>query len=327
MKTPRERPSALRLSQSMPSKLPHPWSFDFSHAEIGQSVLVNADCIEWMSRAQENSVHAIVTDPPYGVKEYEQAEVERLRNGNRGGIWRLPPVLDGVERAPLPRFTALSPKERAAIGVFFQSWAKAAIRIARPGAHMLIASNSFLSQQVFHPIESAGWEYRGEVIRLVQTLRGGDRPKLHEKEFPNVCSLPRGCYEPWGIFRKPMPPKMRAGECLREWQTGGLRCLPDGNPFRDVIESERTPRDERAIADHPSLKPISLMRQLVYAALPLGEGVILDTFSGSGSTVAAAEIEGLSAIGIERDSGYFQMSLSAVPAIIDLRRDRQLKLI
>jgi site-specific DNA-methyltransferase (adenine-specific) len=71
-----------------------------------------------------------------------------------------------------------------------------------------------------------------------------------------------------------MPPGMRVSDCLREFGTGGLRRKLDGVPFGDVIPSERTPQRERAISDHPSLKPQSFLRQVVYAALPLGKGVV-----------------------------------------------------
>lgn len=130
--------------------------------------------------------------------------------------------------------------------------------------------------------------------------------------------MPRGCYEPWGIFRKPIPEGMTVSECLRRFQTGGLRCKPDGNPFEDVIESERTPQKERAVADHPSLKPQSFLRQIVYASLPLGEGIVLDPFMGSGSTIAAAEAIGYSAIGIEKHREYYVMSLQAIPTLSSL---------
>ena len=43
--------------------------------------------------------------------------------------------------------------------------------------------------------------------------------------------------------------------------------------------------------------------------------------------MAAAELAGLSALGIERDKGYFDMSLKAVPALIELRRNQQLQLV
>lgn len=290
----------------------------YNWRQHGQSVAIHADCFEWLSSLAENSLHAIITDPPYGVKEYDFDQIEKRTNGN-GGIWRIPPSFDGHERAPLPRFTALSSSERATLRRFFIEWARAAVHALRPGGHVLIASNSFLSQLVFSALVEGGLEFRGEIIRLVRTLRGGDRPKGAEDEFPDVCSLPRGCYEPWGILRKPLPGKMTVSECLRTFQTGGLRRIPGGGPFNDVIVSERTPRRERDIADHPSLKPQSFMRQLVWAALPLGEGVIADTFMGSGSTVAAAEAMGLRSIGVERFADYFALSERAIPLLAALR--------
>lgn len=159
-------------------------------------------------------MHAIVTDPPYGVKEYDPEQLEKRSHGN-GGIWRIPPSFDGHTRSPLPRFTALTPKERERIHHYFCEWARLASRVLRPGGHVFLASNVFLSQIVFTAIVQAGFEFRGQVVRLVRTLRGGDRPKHAEDEFPNVCSMPRGCYEPWGMFRKPIPDGLTVRECLR----------------------------------------------------------------------------------------------------------------
>lgn len=192
------------------------------------------------------------------------------------------------------------------------------MRVLRPGGHVFVASNAFLSQLVFSALVEGGLEFRGELIRLVRTLRGGDRPKNAEQEFPHVSSMPRGCYEPWGLLRKPIPSGMKVSDCLREFQTGGLRRTPDGNPFNDVIFSERTPRQEREIANHPSLKPQSFLRQVVHAVLPLGEGILIDPFMGSGSTVAAAEAVGVCCIGIERYAEYYQMSRTAIPQLAAL---------
>lgn len=295
-----------------------PYTLTYRWRPHGASITIHADCLEWLGSIAENSLHAIITDPPYGVKEYHFDQIEKRANGN-GGIWRIPPSFDGHERAPLPRFTALTPSERATLRRFFVEWARAVTHALRPGGHVFIASNAFLSQLLFSALVEGGLEFRGELIRLVRTLRGGDRPKNAEDEFPGVCSLPRGCYEPWGILRKPLLPRMKVSDCLREYQTGALRRMPDGKPFSDVIVSERTPKRERALANHPSLKPQSFMRQLVWAALPLGEGIIADPFMGSGSTVAAAEAMGQRCIGIERYSDYFEMSEYAIPALAALR--------
>jgi site-specific DNA-methyltransferase (adenine-specific) len=70
------------------------------------------------------------------------------------------------------------------------------------------------------------------------------------------------------------------------------------------------------------------LRQIVYASLPLGEGIVLDPFMGSGSTVAAAEAVGYSCIGIERHEEYYTMSRQAIPALAHLTtREAQLSLL
>lgn len=288
--------------------------FDYQAKKIGHALAIHADCLEWLGRVSESTIHAVVTDPPYGVKEYHFEQIEKRANGN-GGIWRIPPSFDGHQRAPLPRFTALTEKEREKLRRFFFKWAKLIVKVLRPGGHLFIASNAFLSQLVFSTLVDGGIEFRGELIRCVRTLRGGDRPKNAEEEFPDVSSLPRGCYEPWGVFRKPLLPGMKVSDCLREFQTGGIRRVPDGRPFNDVILSERTPRRERTMANHPSLKPQSFLRQVVYAALPLGQGIILDPFMGSGSTLAAAEALRLDSIGIERYLDYYKMACEAIPKL------------
>jgi site-specific DNA-methyltransferase (adenine-specific) len=299
------------------------FALDYTHCSVGKSLILHADCFEWMGRIPENSIHGIVTDPPYGVKEYEFDQLEKRANGN-GGIWRIPPSFDGSTRQPLPRFTALNQKERGQLSRFFTEWARAAAHALRPGGHVFIACNSFLCQIVYDALVEGGLEFRGQLIRVVRTLRGGDRPKNAEQEFADVCSMPRGTYEPWGILRKPMLAGMKVSDCLREFETGGLRRLPEGLPFADMIEVGRTPQEEREVAEHPSLKPQALLRELVHAVLPLGKGIILDPFMGSGSTVAAAEAFGFPSIGVEKNLEYYGLAKKSVGRLtrITVRRDQ-----
>ncbi len=289
--------------------------FKYEHVTIGKSMLVHADCFDWLSELPDNTLHAIVTDPPYVVKEYDVDQLEKRANG-KGGIWRIPPSFDGHVRAPLPRFTALNHKERTRLREFFVDWGRLVCRAIRPGGHVFIATNAFICQLLYDALVDGGLEFRGEIIRLVRTLRGGDRPKNAEEEFAGVSSMPKGCYEPWGLFRKPIG-DLKVSDCLRQYQTGGLRRYPDV-PFEDVIRSERTPQREREIANHPSIKPQSFLRRIVYAALPLGEGVVADPFMGSGSTVAACEAIGVQGVGIERHREYFDMARVAIPRLKNL---------
>lgn len=274
------------------------------------------DAIEWLIAMPENSIHAIVTDPPYGVIEYDEKNHAKLRAG-RGGVWRIPPSWDGAKRQPLPRFTVLSKDEVEALHGFFTTIASGALRALVPGGHVFIASNPLLSSMTFHAFQEAGFEKRAEVIRLVQTLRGGDRPKGAEQDFPNVTVMPRSCWEPWGVFRKPFSGTV--ADNLKRWGTGGLRRVSGEEPFRDVIACSPTRSLERKIAPHPSLKPQRFLRQIVRASLPLGIGIVYDPFGGSGSTLAAAEAVGYHAIGTERDGDYHAMGCKAFPALAQLQ--------
>jgi DNA modification methylase len=280
--------------------------------------LVCGDCLQWMDAREPASVHAIVTDPPYGLKEYSEVEKGKLRNGH-GGVWRIPPTLDGYRRSPLPRFTVLDAEDHLALRTFFAGFASDAIRVLVPGGHVMIASNPLLSHHVHLPMMDAGFEKRGEIVRLVQTLRGGDRPKNAHIEFADVTVMPRSGWEPWALFRKPC--EGRVQDNLRKWKAGGLRRISKTEPFGDVIRSAPTRGDERRIAPHPSLKPQAFMRQLVRAALPLGEGIVLDPFMGAGSTIAACIAVGYRGVGIELDPSYFQIAKSAIPVLarIDIR--------
>ncbi len=281
----------------------------FDHAVIGASTIYCADAFDWMRLAPRNSISAVVTDPPYGLVEYSEKEKEKLRIGH-GGVWRLPPSFDGCKRSPLPRFTVLTDEQRDGLYRFFLAWGNLIYPILKPGAHILMASNPLLSHIVSRALEDAGLERRGEVIRLVQTLRGGDKPKNHEKEYPDVTVMPRSQWEPWLLYRKPC--EGTVAENLRKWGTGGLRRIDRDKPFGDVIKSSPTNAREKRIAPHPSLKPQSFMREVVRAMLPLGNGTVLDPFAGSGSTLAAANHVGYESIGVEMDRGYFELAKNSI---------------
>lgn len=281
--------------------------------EYGQAKLVRDDCLRWLSKRAERSIHAVVTDPPYGLVEYTAEQKEKLRAG-RGGVWRIPPSFDGHQRSPLPRFTVLSKDDLEYLEDYFYNWATTLRPRLVPGAHVLVASNPLLSPYVSRALAEAGLERRGEIIRLVMTMRGGDRPKGAHNEFGDVTVMPRSQWEPWLLYREPIATKTVADN-LRKWKTGALRRISDDKPFGDVIKSHPTGKTERALAAHPSLKPQSYLRQVVRAMLPLGEGTVLDTFAGSGSTLAAAEAVGYESLGIERDDSYFEMAKDAIPSL------------
>ena len=278
----------------------------------GKSLLIQADCLDWLRVRAPNSIHAVVTDPPYGLHEYSEEQQQKLRNG-KGGVWRIPPAFDGVQRSPLPRFTVLTQADLKELEDFFYLWARALAPALVPGANVVVASNPLLSHIVSGALARAGLERRGELIRLVMTMRGGDRPKAAHEEFSEVSVMPRSMWEPWLLFRKPI--EGRVQDNLRKWMTGGFRRPGPDKPFGDVLASSPTRNTERRIAPHPSLKPQAFLRKLVRGVLPLGKGIVLDPFAGAASTLAAAEAVGYESIGIEKDPHYFDIAYAAIPRL------------
>lgn len=84
---------------------------------------------------------------------------------------------------------------------------------------------------------------------------------------------------------------------------GASRFFP---VFRYQVKAPKKERPNVEGMQHPTVKPLELMRWLVRLVTPPG-GVILDPFAGSGTTLQAARDEGVSAIGIEREADYIKL--------------------
>jgi site-specific DNA-methyltransferase (adenine-specific) len=81
---------------------------------------------------------------------------------------------------------------------------------------------------------------------------------------------------------------------------------------------DKTTDDGREVAtnrknNHPTVKPIKLMRYLVRLVTPKG-GLCLDPFIGSGTTAIACKLEGFDYLGIEREADYIPIAEARIKA-------------
>lgn len=90
-------------------------------------------------------------------------------------------------------------------------------------------------------------------------------------------------------------------EGLSENRGGALNMRTDSHSQANGMDTG--PRKNH----HPTVKPTDLMRYLCRLVTPPG-GVVLDPFTGSGSTGKAAIREGFNFIGIEKDADYFAIA-------------------
>lgn len=70
--------------------------------------------------------------------------------------------------------------------------------------------------------------------------------------------------------------------------------------------------------DHPTGKPVALMRQIIESSSLVGD-LVLDPFAGAGSTLVAAVVSGRQAIGIELEEKYCERAARRLRAARTLR--------
>ncbi len=106
---------------------------------------------------------------------------------------------------------------------------------------------------------------------------------------------------PFLYVAKPSRSERNAGITSLEWQHtdfGG-----NGKPGAEFNEVTHGKAPTPAANNHPTVKPLELMRYLVRLVTPPG-GTVLEPFAGSGTTLAAAILEGFNAIGCELTADY-----------------------
>jgi hypothetical protein len=119
-----------------------------------------------------------------------------------------------------------------------------------------------------------------------------------------------------GISRGGNSQQINAGTGRYNWNTGTDKAVPDGvdpgygdsgSAARFFYCAKTSKRERGEGNNHPTVKPIALMRYLCRLVTPPG-GTVLDPFMGSGSTGIAARAESFNFVGIELDPDYFAIA-------------------
>ncbi|WTW96585.1 site-specific DNA-methyltransferase [Streptomycetaceae bacterium NBC_01309] len=147
------------------------------------------------------------------------------------------------------------------------------LRIARPGSSALVFTDWRQLPATTDALQAGGWTWRG----IVPWRKPNTRPQ--RDGFRRACE-----YVVWG-------------------SRGPLAAHPEPVYLPGIVEGSQPRGTARR---HITQKPEQVMRELVKVCVP--GGVVLDPFTGSGSTGAAALAEGRSFVGIELSAHYADVS-------------------
>ena len=278
-----------------------------------QTQLVNSDCIKHLKTLDDNIFDSCVTDPPYHltsiVKRFTNSTAakgplfNRLAKGFMGQEW------DGGDIA----FTT-------------ELW-KEVYRVLKPGAVLLAFSATRNYHRMAVAVEDSGFE----IFDMINWIYGSGFPKRKNYLKP--------AHEPIVMARKGVNPSLNIDESRvpgYEWDTsknrrntqkeqifkGGWKGEEGGekisgrypaNIIHDGLEEEwskyfyciKASKKEKGATEHPTVKPVELMRYLVKLVTPK-DGIVLDPFAGTGTTGEACILENKKYYLIEREETYFK---------------------
>lgn len=138
--------------------------------------LLLGDCLEVMATMEPCSVDAIVTDPPYGL-EFMGKEWDKLG----GGVERTAKSAGGFGKDAATNVNAFAAarvrydSSAASMQDWHYRWAVAALRVAKPGAHLLAFGGTRTHHRLMCAIEDAGWQIRDTIMWVY----GSGFPKSH----------------------------------------------------------------------------------------------------------------------------------------------------
>ncbi|HET8883021.1 MAG TPA: site-specific DNA-methyltransferase [Solimonas sp.] len=172
------------------------------------------DCVQKMRTLPENSIDSVVTDPPYGLefmgKDWDGANgFRRSLNAN-----------DADRDSVLGRMSKRGPEYRA--GALFQDWcelwAREALRVLKPGGHLLAFSGARTYHRLACAIEDAGFEIRDQVMWVYGS--GFPKSKNLADEWSGWGTALKPAHEPICVARKPLIGTVAAN--VLEHGTGAL---------------------------------------------------------------------------------------------------------
>lgn len=217
---------------------------------MGDFTLYNGDCREVMATFDENSIDAIVTDPPYGIgfmgREWDNFDPDVVnRKADMRG--RQKPIPAGGRNGEKPRSRVaaaweagrydLTNRGNRAFQAWCEQWGAEALRVLKPGAAAVVFGSPRTYHRLASGLEDAGFEIRDclqwlfgsgfpkslQVVRALDTMIGAtcdvDGPNPSDN-WQGWGTALKPAYEPIVLARKPLIGTV--AENVRAWGTGSL---------------------------------------------------------------------------------------------------------
>jgi site-specific DNA-methyltransferase (adenine-specific) len=300
---------------------------------LAEARVLLADTFEALKKLPDNSLDAVITDPPYFLD-------------GMGDTWSEDTISRKQTQGGVVASLHAGMKFDKSQGIEFQRYmnelAKLAYDKIKPGGWFISFSAPRLYHRLAVGVEDAGyeirdmwqWLYTQNQMKAMGLTRGLEKIKdeLNAEQYAKlaeellVWKTPqvKSCFEPIVMAQKP-----REGTFLNNWNKYHIGLInvksgvgESGNmdtanvmtneSIAELIDStflvgKPTKAEKGEDTKHVSVKPLDIMRHIVRITVPEG-GLVLDPFNGSGTTGIAALLENRNFLGYEKAEEYFIQS-------------------
>ncbi len=244
--------------------------------DISESRIVQGDCIAEMEKLPASSVDLIFADPPYNLQL--QGSLHRPDHS----------LVDAVDDE-WDQFASFEAYDN-----FTRAWLSAARRVMKPNAAIWVIGSYHNIFRVGAILQDLGFWILNDVV----WRKNNPMPNFRGRRFTNAHET-----------------MIWASRSPQSKYTFNYEVLKAGNEDLQLRSDWLLPictggerlKDESGRKVHPTQKPESLIGRVLLSSSRRGD-VILDPFSGSGTTAAVSKRLGRFCIGIERDPEYVAAS-------------------
>jgi modification methylase len=252
--------------------------------------IINGDCIEVMNGLPEKSVDVIFADPPYNL----QLAGDLLRPNNS--------KVDAVDD-DWDQFAGFAEYDK-----FSKDWLKAAKRVLKDTGTLWVIGSYHNIFRVGTTLQDLGFWMLNDVI----WLKSNPMPNFRGRRFTNAHETMIWCSK--GEEHKSYTFNYDAMKALNE----DLQMRSDW--MLPICSGSERLKDDNGDKAHATQKPEALLHRVLVSSSNPGD-VVLDPFSGSGTTAAMAKKLGRHFIGIEREKKYISVAKKRLTRVIPVDKN------
>lgn len=290
-------------------------------AEKPTQQFTNSDGIEGTRALDSDSIHAIVSDIPYGIGADDWDVLHTNTNSAYRGASPAQLKSGGTFKSRGKPINGWSAADRA-IPLEYQqwcaSWASDWYRVLKPGGSAIVFAGRRYSHRLIAAMEDVGFSLKDQIAWIkpnaphrAQRLsvvyeRRGNQEAAEEWQSWRLGNL-RPTFEPIVWCTKPYPIGKTIADNVLNHNVGAYSPDALSSVSTDVSNVLRSGITKQESGLHPTQKPLELMSALVGLVTVPGQ-TVLDPFAGSGTTLVAAKHLGRGYIGFELDPGYSEIA-------------------